>query len=254
MNQDASRWFRCTSPLPSPTTRMYCVPFAGGGPIAFRNWQARFPETEIWAVHLPGREARITEPPISDMNNLINVLTPLITEHATGPFSLFGHSMGAMVAFELTRRLEAEGRVCPTRLFLSGYGAPSTRTEPSNSHRLPDPEFAARIRSFEGTPEEVFAHPELLDIFLPLLRADITLLETHRCDPNARVACPIIALGAKADKEVTLDSIAAWRNHTHGLFEMHQFEGGHFYWQTDPDPMLGAMKRALPTHTNCETP
>lgn len=229
---------------------MYCVPFAGGGPIAFRNWQASFPETEIWTVHLPGRESRMVEPPYSDMNALMDVLTPLITKHANGPFSMFGHSMGAMVAFELTRRLEAEGRVRPSCLFVSGYAAPSSRPESSNAHRLPDAEFAERIRSFEGTPEEVFAHTELLDIFLPLLRADITLLETYACDPNAQVRCPIVALGANADKEVDLTAIDAWHAHTRGAFEMHEFDGGHFYWQSDPDPMLNAIKSALQSHSN----
>lgn len=252
MNRDADRWFRCQTPIPSPISRMYCVPFAGGGPSAFRNWQPHFPDTEIWTVHLPGRESRMTEPPYSNMNALMKILTPLITEHAKVPFSLFGHSMGAMIAFELARNLEAEGRVQPACLFVSGYGAPSNRPASTNSHRLPDAEFAERIRSFEGTPEEVFAHPELLDIFLPILRADITLLETYTCDPNAQVHCPIVALGANADKEVEPAAIAAWRAHTRGAFDMLEFDGGHFYWQSDPEPLLNALNSALQLHTNSD--
>jgi medium-chain acyl-[acyl-carrier-protein] hydrolase len=185
------------------------------------------------------------EPPFTDMDSLMESLVPLIGDHTDRPFSLFGHSMGAMVAFELARRLESEGIRNPDSLFVSGHGAPSNPENPSKSHLLPHAEFVDRIRTFDGTPEEVFAHKELLDIFIPLLRADITLLETYARDANAQVNCPIIALGGRDDAEVPIDSMNAWRAHTRTTFEKHEFSGGHFYWQSAPEPILDVINTAL---------
>ncbi len=243
MNTD--RWFRCPSPLEAHTERLYCFPFAGGGPMAFRAWPAHFPATEVWAVHLPGRESRMGEPPFTDMDALMDVLVPLFAAHADAPFSLFGHSMGAMVAFELTRRLEADTGLRPNRLFVSGHAAPSSPAKPNHSHTLPHAEFVDRIRSFEGTPDEVFEHKELLEIFVPLLRADITLLETYKCIADARVACPIVALGGRDDKEVAIAALDDWAAHTHAAFEVHAFDGGHFYWNDAPEPMLRVINATL---------
>ncbi len=213
--------------------------------MAFRNWQEHFQETEVWAIHLPGRESRMGEPPFTDMTSLMEVLVPLIASHADRPFSIFGHSMGAMIAFELARRLEAAEAIRPNRLFLSGHGAPSSPADSVQAHQLPHAEFVERIRSFEGTPDEVFAHQELLDIFVPLLRADITLLETYTRDATAQVASPIIALGGEEDKEVAVDSLSDWQSHTRSTFESHTFAGGHFYWQSNPEPMLNVIDKAL---------
>lgn len=245
-NLSADRWFKCHAPLQAPTARLYCFPFAGGGPSTFRDWQARFPKTEIWAVHLPGRESRMTEPPHTQMDSLMDVLAPLVAAHADRPFSLFGHSMGAMIAFELARRLEAAGAIRPSQLFLSGHGAPGKADESAKSHLLPHAEFVERIRKFDGTPEEVFEHKGLLDIFVPLLRADITLVETYAPVPDAQVDCPIVALGGKDDTDVPIESLAAWRTRTRTEFEMHVFDGGHFYWQPEPESMLSVIDAALP--------
>ena len=194
---------------------------------------------------MPGRESRMGEPSFTDMDSLMEPLVPLLAGHADRPFSLFGHSMGAMVAFELARRLESEGTTIPNCLIVSGHGAPSSPEKSSKSHLLPHAEFVDRIRTFDGTPEEVFAHKDLLDIFIPLLRADITLLETYKRDPDAQVDCPIIALGGRDDTEVPIESLNAWRAHTRATFDMHDFSGGHFYWQSAPDPMLNVINTAL---------
>jgi len=213
--------------------------------MAFRNWQEHFPEIEIWSVHLPGRESRMGDPPFTDMDSLMEVLVPLVADHADGPFSIFGHSMGAMVAFELTRRLEAVDTVRPDQLFVSGHGAPSSPAKASKSHLLPHDEFVERIRKFDGTPEEVFEHKELLEIFIPLLRADITLLENYQRDAHAQVDCPIVALGGRNDREVAVNTLDDWQAHTCAEFEKHVFDGGHFYWQSMPQPMLSVINAQM---------
>lgn len=213
--------------------------------MAFRNWQRHFPETEIWSIHLPGRESRMGEPPFTDMDSLMKVLVPLLASHADVPFSVFGHSMGAMIAFELTRRLEADGGVRPDWLFVSGHGAPSSPARATTTHLLPHAEFVERIRQFDGTPAEVFEHTELLEIFIPLLRADITLLENYDRDADAQVDCPIVALGGRDDQEVAIEMLSDWQAHTRAAFETNVFDGGHFYWQSAPEPMLRVINAHL---------
>lgn len=244
---DTTRWFRRQHPAADAPSRLYCVPFAGGGPTAFRAWQHHLPNTEIWAVHLPGRESRMLEPAFTDMDALMDVLLPAFTNHATEPFSIFGHSMGAMVAFELVRRLEASSGIRPQHLFVSGHGAPSVPANGEHYHELSHDAFVDKIRSFEGTPEAVLQHEELLEIFVPLLRADIALLETYSPDPASAVDTAITAFSSHADPEVPVAAMESWRFHTHGGFDFHTFAGGHFFWQTDPAPMLNAIRAALTT-------
>jgi medium-chain acyl-[acyl-carrier-protein] hydrolase len=245
IDQDTSRWFRCVQPAPHAALRVYCVPFAGGGPSAFRQWPRLLPHAEVWAVHLPGRESRLIEPPIASLTEMIDMLAPILATHANAPFVLFGHSMGALLSFEITRRLEAAGDSTPRHLILSGFPAPSAPREPRAIHRLPHDQFIERLRTMGGTPDELFQHEDLLELVLPTLRADIALLETATLETDAVVSTSITALGGTHDPEVPEHSIAGWREHTRGGFDVHFFDGGHFYWQQRPEPVMERISAVM---------
>jgi medium-chain acyl-[acyl-carrier-protein] hydrolase len=145
------------------------------------------------------------------------------------PFAFFGHSMGALIAFELARELARRGRPGPLHLFVSGRRAPQVPDREEPLHRLPDPEFVVRLRELNGTPEEVLANGELMQLLLPLLRADFAVHETYEYRPGEPLAVPISALGGIADPEVRRDDLEAWRPETRGAFRLRMLPGDHFF-------------------------
>jgi medium-chain acyl-[acyl-carrier-protein] hydrolase len=161
------------------------------------------------------------------------------------PFCLFGHSMGALVAFELARRLRAEHGLAPTRLFVSGHGAPQLPDLPTLRYDLPDDEFVAALAHLNGTPPEVFAEPELLELLLPLVRADCEVCDTYEYQAEAPFDFPISAFGGSDDAEVPLAVLEAWREHTTADLDVRLFPGGHFYLNEQRPQLLRVLTRML---------
>ncbi len=198
--------------------------------MAYRGWAKGLPpEVEVVPVELPGRASRFHEPAFRHMDELIEPLAAGLAPLLDRPAVFFGHSMGALIAFEFARWLRREGREGPRLVFASAKEAPHIPDDEPPIHKLPDPELTERLRSFNGTPEEVLQHPELMAMLLPLIRADFELNETYVCRPEAPLACPITALGGLEDPDVSQEELAAWKEHTTCAFQVRMFAGDHFY-------------------------
>ena len=227
----SNAWVIRPRPNPRARLRLFCFPYAGGAASIFYAWLEHVPPAiELCLIQLPGRENRLTETLFTSMKRLLDALVPAFRPYVDRPFAFFGHSMGATIGFELTRRLRSRGVAQPIHLFVSGSRAPqvSSREFP-RLHHLPDEEFVKVIRGFDGTPEEVFENAELKELFLPILRADIALHETHAYTADELLACPISAFGGLQDKGVSRDDLVAWREQTRGSFRLRMLPGNHFF-------------------------
>ncbi|MGH3786026.1 MAG: thioesterase II family protein [Pseudonocardiaceae bacterium] len=224
-----SAWVQVSRPRPAARLRLICLPPAGGGASRYRDWPAHLPhDVEVVSVQLPGRESRFNEQPIESMEQLAGALLDGLSSYLTRPFALFGHSMGAMIAFELARRMRPAGQQ-PMHLFASGCRAPDLPSRSPDWHTLPDREFIAAIRELGGIPPELLADSQFLDAMLPTLRSDRTLTETYIFRPQAPLSCPVSAFGGLRDKEVLPEDVEAWSRHTTAHFQAYLLPGDHFF-------------------------
>ena len=225
---------------------MFCFPYAGGGASVYRGWGASLPnDLEVCPVQLPGRESRLREPAFTDIDVLVPAVADALDPYMNLPFVLFGHSMGAAIAFELARELRRRGRPQPLHLFVSGRRAPHLPAREEPIHALPEAEFLAKLRELNGTPEEVLQHEELMKLLLPILRADFGVNEKYEPTPGEPLEAGISALGGIGDKDVTREDVEAWKEHTRGRFRSRMFPGDHFFIQGNKDLVLEAVARDL---------
>jgi medium-chain acyl-[acyl-carrier-protein] hydrolase len=213
--------------------RLLCIPFAGGSAAAFRDWPAIFPpHVEVCPLELPGRGTRFKESTREDLIGLAGeihaALEPLLGE----PLAIFGHSLGAMLAFELARLLSMRGPREPLRLFISGQRAPHRSNPKPPLHNLPDERLVEELRKLGGTLPEVFENADLLSLMLPVLRSDFRMGETYKFAPSAPLGCPISVFGGTVDEEVCHEDLTAWREYTMGSFDVRCFPGNHFFLHT----------------------
>ena len=235
-------------PLPQAQARLrlFCFPYAGGGAALFRKWAVKLPsEIEVCPVQLPGRETRLFEPAFTRLPPLINTLAEVLQPYLALPFAFFGHSMGAIISFELARHLRRQNSVIPLHLFVAGCAAPQIPNADPPISQLPMPEFIAELRRLNGTPEAVLQHAELMQLLLPTLRADFALCETYVYNPEAPLDCSISTFGGIDDMKVTLNDVAAWADQTNGLFWLHKMPGDHFFPVSAQTSLLQAMSHDL---------
>lgn len=247
----ASAWLRCVRPKEDALLRLLCFPYAGGGGASYRAWSKHLPETvEVWTVQLPGRESRLVEAPFTELPAMVAALTPALLSWLDVPFVFFGHSMGALVSFELTRYLRRHAGLQPLHLLVSGRRAPHLPDPRPPIHALPEKLFREEILRFNGTPPEVFADEELAHIFLPTLRADLSVCETYSYLPEDALNVPITAFGGMQDAGVELKHLEAWSEMTGASFAVHQFPGDHFYLRAAQDALLGKIHSLLKRQVN----
>jgi medium-chain acyl-[acyl-carrier-protein] hydrolase len=226
--------------------RLFCFPYAGGGAFIYRNWQESFLATiEVCPVQLPGRGERLKELPFTQIKPLVEATAEALLPFFDKPFAFFGHSMGALISYELAHLLRREQAAAPTHLFVSGHSAPHLRNRQVISYDLPDVEFVEELRRLKGTPEQVFEHPELLNLMIPLLRADFEICETYSSSHEPLLDCPINAFGGAEDEEVPREKIEGWREHSSGDFSMHILPGGHFFIHTQQPAIVRNVVREL---------
>lgn len=252
---EASR--RCLIPLREGSSpmrlRLYCLPYAGASAGLFRTWRKVLPpEIALYGVEYPGRGTRVSEPAIERIDELACELAEALAYTPPGPYALFGHSMGSLVAFETAHQLVARDAPLPILLVASGHGAPSLPITAEPVHASPDPEFLARLRELNATPPEAFDMPDLLELMLPILRSDFRAAETYAPANRSKLEVPIAAYGGLADADVRRDQLMAWADETTARCIVRMFPGDHFFLSTTVERVVSALARdllgALPTN------
>ena len=226
--------------------RLFCFPYAGGGSGIFRPWSKQIHRHfEVVPALLPGRELRLREPACTRIEPLVESLAREIVPYLDRPFAFFGHSMGAIISFELARRLRWERRIEPDHLFISGRRAPQLPEQDPQIHDLPEAEFLAEVERLKGTPKEVLDHAELMQMLIPLLRADFAVCTTYAYSPGTPLRCPITVLGGLQDETVTGSQLEPWGSQTTGACRVHMLEGDHFFINQQQSAILSIIMQAL---------
>lgn len=239
-------WFLREPPRSEARLRLFCFPYAGGGASVYRNWARQIPSTvEVIPVELPGRGKRLTEPPIRKMPALIEALTPVITPLLDMKFAFFGHSMGAIIAFELARELRRRHGPQPEKIFVSGRQASQIPDRDPITYNLPEDEFRAELLRLNGTPIEVLEHAELMDLLLPLLRADFELIQTYQYCDDTPLHCPIAVYGGLEDNYVPREVLLPWKQQTDAPFSLHMLPGDHFFLHSASHILLELLRQEL---------
>jgi medium-chain acyl-[acyl-carrier-protein] hydrolase len=225
----ANPWVSIPASRPEAALRLFCFPFAAGGASAYRTWPSLFPpEVEVCGIQLPGREDRFREPLVDGHQAVVaqacGALEPLLDK----PFAFFGHSMGALLAFESARRLRRRGHN-PVGLFVSACHAPQIPLPRRTLHDLPDDQLSHEIGRLGGTPVQVLQDEELMELMRPVLRADLKLHETYAYGEEPALEAPITAFAAVDDPVAPPAHMFAWAAQTRAAFTLREFSGGHFF-------------------------
>lgn len=239
-------WIRHYQPISPGRIRLACFPHAGGAASFYAPMsRALSGETDVLAVQYPGRQDRRREPLIGDIATLADRAADALRPwHEAGPLAFFGHSMGAVVAFETARRLEQRGAGGPLVLFASGRRAPG-HSLPETVHQRDDAGLITELRALSGTDSTLFDDDELLRSVLPAIRSDYRAVETYRAEPGASVGCPVVALVGDRDPRVSVADAARWAEHTTGGFSRRVFPGGHFYLSEQAPAVLAEVRGTL---------
>ncbi|MER6951897.1 alpha/beta fold hydrolase [Nonomuraea sp. NPDC000554] len=240
----ANPWLQRFHPSPRSDVQVICFPHAGGSASFYHALSAALsPSAELLAVQYPGRQERRHEPPITDLRLLAGRIAEVLGPGGDRPRVFFGHSMGALVAYETVLTLGGHG---PSALFVSGRRAPS-RVRHEMLHLLDDHDLVAHLKALNGSEAAVLADEELRKLVLTTVRADYRAIETYRPEAGARLDCPISALTGDADPLTTLAEAQAWSTHTNSGFELHVFSGGHFFIRDHNAAVAKAILKCLET-------
>ncbi|MEU4086739.1 thioesterase II family protein [Streptomyces aureus] len=242
----AHGWIVGTRRPAAPSVRLFCLPYAGGGASTYAAWPALFPDdVEVCPVELPGRLTRWSENAFEQAEPLVEALATALAGELDVPYAIFGHSMGSLLAFELVRALRRRGADEPRVLFVSGGPAPQLRRRLQQIHDQPDDVVVARLRELGAVPEDVYAEPELLELLMPTIRADFSVVETYAHTPEPPLTCPVVAFAGTEDREVPADQVAAWHEQTTGGFTSHVLPGDHFFLHSARTALLDTVRAAL---------
>jgi medium-chain acyl-[acyl-carrier-protein] hydrolase len=243
----ANAWLPLWERRADARIRLFCFPYAGGNATVFSAWQqALAPDVEVCAVEYPGRWRRLREPPIANLNLLVEKTLEGLGGLFNSRFAFFGHSLGSLVAFELTRTLRRRGRTGPEHLFVSARPAPQRPTARPPIHHLPQEQFIVEVgKRYRALPTELQTDPELLALLLPALRADIAAVETHVYKDEPPLSCPITAFAGSDDSLMNSDDLTDWRLQTSAAFASYQMPGDHFFVNTCAARVMPIVRAAL---------
>jgi len=238
-------WFQ-VQPDSKARFRLFCFPYAGGSSAIFRSWtRGIHPSIEVVPVVLPGREFRLREAAFTQLEPLVEALTREIFPYLDRPFAFFGHSMGALIGFELARRLRSERGLETDHIFISGRRAPQLPERDPEIHNLPDAEFVAEVQRLNGTPKEVLDHAELMELLIPMLRADFSICRTYNYLPGTPLKCSITALGGTRDETANEAKLEGWCAETTGRCRVRMLEGDHFFINQQREAILEIIAQTL---------
>jgi len=239
-------WIACRKPNPQARLRLFCFPYAGTGASIFRTWSNGLPaDVEVCPVQFPGRGTRLMETPFTQLSPLVQALAQALVPLLDKPFAFFGHSLGALVGFELARQLRRQFGVQPVRLFVSADRAPQIPPRDRPIHALPEREFLVELRRLNGIPGKVLEEAELMQIMLPVLRADFAVYETYVYSTEPPLNCVISSFGGLQDDRVSRGDLEAWRDQTSDSFSLRMFPGDHFFLNTTQALLLQVLSQEL---------
>ncbi len=239
-------WVVKPKPNPNARIKIFCLPFAGGSSVSYRNWIKYLPEDiELCPVEIPGRGIRMNETLISDLSVLVKKIAEGIYPELDKPFILFGHSMGTALGFELAHLLAEKYKKQAEYIFLSGRGAPHLPDREEPIHLLPEQQFVSKLKEYNGTPKEVLEHEELMQLMLPIIRADFQVCETYSNYRKEPLDIPITALGGLEDSSTLKEDLEAWKSYTTKKFNIRMFPGGHFYLNDQQPALLENILRDI---------
>lgn len=239
-------WVICPKPNPQANLRLFCFPYAGGRAASFRRWSDELPTTiEVCPVELPGRGTGIGSTPFTRLLPLVQAIAQALLPYLDKPFAFFGHSMGALVSFELTRLLRREYGLLPLHLFVSGRRAPQIPNLEPPIHILPEPALLEELRRLNGTPQAVLENKELMQLLIPIVRADFAVNETYVYTSEPPLECPITTFGGLQDVEVSYDHLEAWANQTSASFSLQLLPGNHFFLHSAQSLLLQILVQEL---------
>ncbi|WP_172381387.1 thioesterase II family protein [Streptomyces sp. MNP-20] len=231
-------------PLSGP--RLYCFPSAGASAASFAPWRRFAPGgVTVCPVQPPGRAERFREPPYDRSDALVDDLAHALRDQFTGTYALYGHSLGALVAFELARRLRRAGATPPVHLFVSGRAAPHLPDVRRPLRDLPADDLIRAVAGLGGTPEEVLRASDVMELLLPLLRADLTVNETYAYRDEPPLDVPLTVFGGRRDPRADEAEILAWESLTSAAFQVRTFPGGHFFINERAEELMEVMTRLL---------
>ncbi len=232
-------WLLCRSRRPAAGVRLYCFPHSGGSPGEYMQWSELMPAVEVWAVQLPARGSRLHEQPVWSMSELVEAF--LEDVELEPPFAFFGHSLGALVAFETARALRAAGRELPSALLLSACEPPHATVPDPHMRTLSDEQLIAWVTERYGAlPAELLAEPALLELLLPATRSDLTIYHEYAHVPGPALDMPTLVMGGDRDR-ITPELLGEWRRYCDGEFDTQLFPGGHFYLREHRDWVVGVI-------------
>jgi surfactin synthase thioesterase subunit len=210
---------------------LYCLPFAGGNALSYRDFQSHVSkEIQIMPLDLPGHGKRIKEPLLTEIETIVSDLFAQIkTDIKHQPYAIYGHSMGSLTGYLLSKHILSSGYPTPRHLFFSGKNGPSKKSDKPDKHRLAKKDFLDNINELGGMPREILEHAELMDFFEPILRADFKAIETYFYQATSPMNIPITLLQGLTDQEVSESGLQAWQEETLQPISLKKFKGGHFF-------------------------
>jgi len=249
-SKNSQDWFGYYKPRPVAKIRLFCFPFAGGNALTYRAWVDKLPEwIDVCPVELPGRGSRLREAPFTAIPPLVLALGKALIPFLEKPYAFFGHSMGALISFELARHFRKNQLPQPVHFFASGHTAPTWPNSHPPIHNLPEYQFIEELRKLNGTPDAVLNNDELMQLLLPVLRADFAMNETYLYSEDRPLDCPISAFGGKDDLDVNRKSLEAWGEQTTGEFSLKILSGDHFFIQSSQQIILHSIEKELSQYT-----
>jgi len=244
--QTPGKWILAREPDPRARVRLVCLPYAGAGASVYREWENELPaEVHLCRVQLPGREERLRESPLTRCADIAAALVEHLQPWLDLPVAFFGHSMGALLAFEAQRLMAQTSGILPKHLFLSGRRAPHLPSRTRDLHNLPENELRRELLRFNGTHEKVLRDRELMALIVPILRADFRVCETHAYSPGEPAPVPISVFGGINDPEATRDELDAWSKHTSSTMRLRMFPGDHFFLHSMRAGIISAIMEDL---------
>jgi pyochelin biosynthetic protein PchC len=245
-DRSAESWFRRFRPVPSPRLRLVALPHAGGGANVFRGWAERLPpDVELLAARYPGRQDRLAEPCVTTMTELADRIAEALAGPDDRPLALFGHSMGASIAYEVAIRLQQQGR--PAAALLVSGQAPPHRARYLDAHLRGDDAIIEEVRRLGEADGSVLDHPDLRELILPSLRADFALLGGYRRDPLVLIDAPVVAYAGEGDTDVPAENLPAWGDVTRAGVQVRVYPGDHFYLVRQEEALVADIAgRLLP--------